>query len=155
MTDEQNTSGKLSDEDQAEYDRLEALEQPERDADEEAEQRYQNSRADGQDETDELGGSTAFDDSDPRRLADQDADERFPVRNAAAKWDDAATGGDTSRQKKSTYDTPWGRRELTHEEVVDLEHQGHVLTLVDDEPQTSLEQEKADMAHIRLTDDKN
>lgn len=147
MTDEQSTAGKLSAEDQVEFDRLEALEK-----DEVAEQRAQDNRADGLltgDERRDLRArgekSAEPGESDPKAEAD------YPVENAALNWSDASNGGDTSRQAKSTYDTPWGRRELTHEEVVDLEHQGHVLTRVDDEPQTSLEREKADMARIPLT----
>lgn len=144
MTDEQNTAGKLSAEDQAEFDRLEALEQSqERDKTDDG---YRAYNPDGT--FAESGDSRRvfpLDESDPKAEAD------YPVENAALNWSDASNGGDTSRQAKSTYDTPWGRRELTHEEVVDLEHQGHTLTRVDDEPRTSLEREKADMAHIPLT----
>jgi hypothetical protein len=85
-----------------------------------------------------------FDESDPRGKADQDAEARFPVASGTTRWVDSASAS-------GVYNTPWGRRELTDDEVVDLRHQGHTLTLVDGDAETSLEQEKADMAHVALT----
>jgi hypothetical protein len=122
--------GTLSAEEQAEYDRLEALE---------AER-----EADGQPEGDGPSTPAIF-------PLDPDAEANYPVQNAAVKWDDASNGGDTSREAKHTYDTPWGRRELSAAEVVDFGHQGVVVTRVDAEPETSLQREKDELSAIDLS----
>jgi hypothetical protein len=83
--------------------------------------------------------------------SDERAEESFPVENGAVRWDDAANEGDTSREKQAVYDTPWGRRELSATEVTDFAAQGVVVTRVDDEPRTSLKDEKAELRKVELT----
>lgn len=83
-------------------------------------------------------------------VADERAEESFPVENGAVRWDDAANEGDTSRQKRPVYDTPWGRRELSNIEVQDFTSQGVRVTLVDEEPNTSLDAERAELRRVEL-----
>lgn len=130
--------GKLSAEDQAEYDRLEALEL--------------DQSGDGgvpEDETTTQVGETKSPE-DPRDAADPEVAARYPVENGAVRWDDAANGGDTSRGGVHTYDTPWGKRPMSEHEVADLKAQGVECTRVDDEPETSLAREKSDMSHVEF-----
>ena len=82
--------------------------------------------------------------------SDERAEENYPIENGAVRWEDAANEGDTSRQKRPVYDTPWGRRELSATEVQDFASQGVTVTLVDDEPHTSLEAEKAELRKVEL-----
>lgn len=136
--------GTFSAEDQAEYDRLEALER-ERDTDE----RAANGELSEVDEKNYDHDGVQLDDRDrdvPAELdqGDPAVEQAYPVQNAAVKWDDAANEGDTSRQATATYDTPWGRRELSATEVTDFQHQGVTVTRVDAEPKTSREDEDAD-----------
>lgn len=152
---DQDVSGTLSAEDQAEYDRLaaeEAAKQGERD----------QAAADG--ETDELGGSTASDiDDEPSRLDEQaaavqrDADDVLP--HQADDFPVDAYGNVRAADavsESAVYDTPWGRREMTHADVAELasrkESDRVVCTLVDGDPDTSLQREKDEMAHIHLSD---
>lgn len=79
-----------------------------------------------------------------------DADERYPVENAAVRWDDAANGGDTSKGSTHTYTTPWGVRPMGEDEVADLRAQGVECTRVDVAPETSLDAEKSAMSHVEL-----
>lgn len=154
---DQDARGTLSAEDQAEYDRLAA---------EEAAEQGERDQAAANGETDELGGSTASDiDDEPSRLDEQ----------AAAVQRDADAGGSLPHQaddfpvdaygnvraadavsESAVYDTPWGRREMTHDEVAELaarkDSDRVVCTLVDGDAETSLQREKDDMAHIRLSD---
>jgi hypothetical protein len=124
--------GTLSAEEQAEYDRLEALEA---------------------DDHEDRGDDLLDSDRDAEAIfpLDPDAEANYPVQNAAVKWDDASNGGDTSREAKHTYDTQWGRRELSAAEVVDFGHQGVVVTRVDAEPETSLQREKDELSAIDLS----
>lgn len=85
-----------------------------------------------------------FDESDPRGKADLEAEARFPVALGAPRWEESASDS-------GVYNTPWGRRELLHEEAAAHTADGRTCTLVDGEAETSLEQEKADMAHVPLT----
>jgi hypothetical protein len=139
-------SGTLSAEDQAEYNRLEALED-ERQG--EAEQAHPGQLPEVDESSYDVDAvALQVDDRDrdvPAELdqGDAEAEQAYPIQNAAVKWDDAANGGDTSREATATYNTPWGRRELSALEVRDLEHQGHTLHRVDDEPKTSREDEDA------------
>jgi hypothetical protein len=142
------TSGTLSEEEQAEYDRLEALEQA-RTAEgahgtlpEVAEASYPDSAVQLDDRDRDVPAE--LDQSDP------DAEQAYPVQNGAVKWDDAANEGDTSRQAKAVYDTPWGRRELSAEEVTDFGHQGVAVTRVDEQPRTSLQDERDEMSKVDL-----
>lgn len=127
-TAEADQSSKLSEDEQAEYDRLAA---------EEA--------------TDRKDFETLGDVSQ----SDEEAEERYPVENGAVRWDDAANEGDTSRSKSAVYDTPWGRRELTALEVQDFQAQGVPVTRVDDEPHTSLAAEREELRKIELTNRDN
>lgn len=86
---------------------------------------------------------------------DAGAEQAYPVENGAMRWDDAANGGDTSREKQAVYDTPWGRRALSAIEVQDFSAQGVTVTRVDDEPQTSLEQEREELRKIELRNVEN
>lgn len=132
----EDQSSKLSDEDQAEFDRLAA--------DEQAEQQAQDNRADALLTDDERR------DLRERGAADQETEARYPVENAAVRWDDAANGGDTSRGTVHTYSTPWGKRPMGEDEVADLRHQGVECTRVDDDAETSLAGEKSAMSHVVL-----
>jgi hypothetical protein len=82
--------------------------------------------------------------------SDPDAEQAYPVQNGAVKWDDAANSGDTSRQATAVYDTPWGRRALSQEEVNDFRVQGVPIRYVDDQAQTSLQQEQDEMSKVDL-----
>jgi hypothetical protein len=79
-----------------------------------------------------------------------ETEERYPVENAAVRWEDAANQGDTSRGT-AVYDTPWGRRELTDNEVWDFRHQGVTVTRVDDKARTSLDAEREELRKVELT----
>lgn len=127
----QKGTSQLSAEDQAEYDRLEAEEAASR----------------------QLADAKSAGDHPEVDLdqGDAEAEESFPVENGAVRWDDAANEGDTSREKKAVYDTPWGRRELTALEVQDFGAQGVPVTRVDDEPRTSLDAEREELRKIELT----
>jgi hypothetical protein len=81
---------------------------------------------------------------------DREAEAGYPVENGAVKWGDAPNGGDTAPETKAVYDTPWGRREMSHDEVRDLGFQNVVCTPVAAAPETSLDREKADMSHVVL-----
>lgn len=132
----------LSPEEQAEYDRLEAEEEKE-----------QNVTGDG--------SGTMLPDAEKQNQddvatfaeleqSDSEVEQAFPVENGAVRWDDAANGGDTSREKQAVYDTPWGRRELSATEVQDFAAQGVTVTRVDAEPVVSLDQEKYDLSKVTL-----
>jgi hypothetical protein len=139
------TSGTLSKEEQAEYDRLEALEQEratEGDCPLTAEE--QQGRDGVQIDDRDRDVPAELDQSDP------DAEQAYPVQNGAVKWDDAANSGDTSRQTTAVYDTPWGRRALSQEEVNDFRVQGVPIRYVDDQAQTSLQQEQDEMSKVDL-----
>lgn len=129
--------GTLSAEDQAEYDRLAAEEAAERD-DERSPSRL-DEQADGAPEGDE-GSTVAL----PHQVDDFPVDAYGNVRAA-----DAVSAS-------AVYDTPWGRREMSHDEVAELaarkESDRVICTLVDGEAETSLQREKDDMAHITLSD---
>ena len=142
--DETTTSGRaLTADEQAEYGRLEALERNDATGDEiEADREY-------------APDDVQVDDRDrdvPAELhqGDTEAEQGYPIENGAVRWDDAANGGDTSRQATATYDTPWGRRELSAAEVKDFEHQGVKVTRVDGEPTTSLQDERDEMSRVDL-----
>lgn len=128
FSDKNTSTTPLSAEEQAEYDRLEA---------EEAERLA----AEGQQVIGDGSGDT---------LPDAKAEENFPIENGAVRWEDAANGGDTSREKQPVYDTPWGRRELSATEVQDFAAQGVTVTRVDAEPVVSLDQEKYDLSKVTL-----
>lgn len=52
----------------------------------------------------------------------------------------------------AVYSTPWGVREMTEAEVTDLAVQGVTCTPVDAPAETSLAQEKDDMAGVVFAD---
>lgn len=144
-------SGTLSAEDQAEYDRLEALERDSSGVPEAEWERLEREDPTGASGMGEMTNAeyAAFVRED--HTTSGDADANYPVRNAAVNWADASNGGDTSQEVKATYDTPWGRRALSALEVRDLEQQGHTLTPVDADPETSLQDERDEMSKVDLS----
>jgi hypothetical protein len=134
------TSGTLSADEQAEYERLEALEQQRGDTEGE-----NKASADLRDRLDEVLPPVTDDERELRKEfpVDPEGDARYPVIKAAAYADEAAAN-------KRTYDTPWGRREMTEHEVSDLAHQGVTCTPVDAAPETSLQDEKDGMSGVQF-----
>jgi hypothetical protein len=142
------TSGTLSADEQVEYDRLEALEQPTEhpgvDWANEPGTVTEGDSADLRERLDEVLPPATDDERELRKAfpVDPEGDARYPVIKAAAYADEAAN--------KRTYDTPWGRREMDEREVRDLEHQGLTCTPVDSAPETSLQDEKDAMSGVKF-----
>ena len=99
----------------------------------------------------EQGDVQIFDNGGVSTSGGTGAEASYPVENGAVRWDDAANGGDTSREQKAVYDTPWGRRELSAIEVADFAAQGVTVSRVDAEPRTSLAAEREELRKIELT----
>lgn len=137
---DQDLSGKLSDEDQAEYDRLEALE---------AERATEPTEA----EMDAAGVPFPSDGQEQTADLTQDPDRHGDAPEPVDPNVDPAAGIDTEAEEKgrevSTYATPWGLRPLPAAEAEDLRRQGLAITEEPDlEPDTSLEGERADLASL-------
>lgn len=122
-----DASGTLSPEDQAEYDRLEALE------------------AEHLAEVTDEGGPEAESGSrlDVQAATAPDVD---PAVDPAAGID---TEAEAAGQEVKTFATPWGLRPLKVSEAEDLRKQGLAITEEPDlEPDTSLDTERADLASL-------
>lgn len=129
-----DASGKLSAEDQAEFERLEALEA----------ERLAEVTGDT-----EPGSQVEewLDDSAPEQGS------RLDLQAATAPDVDPAAGIDTEAeaagQEVKTFATPWGLRPLKVSEAEDLRRQGLAITEEPDlEPDTSLDAERADLASL-------
>lgn len=126
--------GQFNPEDQAEYDRLEALEA----------EHLKEQATEGEDVPD-----------DGTRTADltQDPDRHGDVPEPVDPDVDTAAGIDTEAEEASrevrTHATPWGLRPMSLAEAADLRAQGLAITEEPDlEPDTSLEGERADLASL-------
>lgn len=147
---DRDARGTLSAEDQAEFDRLEAEEAAERDDEPGTSRLDEQAAAAQRDDQDHMDFGTPEGDEGSTAQALPHEVDSFPVdAYGNVRAADAVS-------ESGVYDTPWGRREMSHDEVAELaarkDSDRVVCTLVDGDAETSLQREKDDMAHITLSD---